>query len=508
MEKTTTNVGIDAKGDNSQMETDLVNYDNDKVYANENLNSSVLSAASIKEMHANNGIGENIINGNVDNRIMLLLLPIICCLSTMQNLNNEANPKTKDSFQYPNRKRGRALSNELISNKKLNADDGLPLNNTFAILANLPTEDDTPVATESVNAITKPNIPPIMMRRTQDYRILLKEINEVEKIECKAKEAGEFIKLFCKTPNQVRALTDYLNSKGKEYLVIPERAEKPIKMAIKGLPVDMDMEIIKSELQSMNFRVDKVNQLKKYKTRAPLNIFQVHLLPTANISDIYKVNCIDYTIVTVVPYNNSHHRQCFNCQLWNHGSAGCKLNSKCVVCAGAHSSKGCPNKGNTEIPTKCANCNGPHTASYKGCPKYPKNIVKSKIQPGKSFAAATRNLAPNVNNPNLSRVNGPPPHSAPNVNKPMVPPAPAGGSAINHATPPVNSYSSSVVNANPSPPGSGSFHEVMTLVVEVNKIFSGIRSIPDLTRSLQATTDPFNKLMILAEAIRPNCTAP
>ncbi|GBN22410.1 Nucleic-acid-binding protein from transposon X-element [Araneus ventricosus] len=347
-----------------------------------------------------------------------------------------------------------------------------------------------------------------MLRRSQDYRILLKEINEVEKIECKGKEAGEFIKLFCKTPNQVRSLTDYLNNKGKEYFVIPDRAEKPVKVVIKGLPVDMDMEIIKSELQSMNFRVDKVNQLKKYKTRAPLNIFQVHLLPTANIGEIYKVNCIDYTIVTITSYNNTHHHQCFNCQLWNHGSAGCKLNPKCVVCAGAHSSKDCPNKGNSEIPTKCANCNGPHTASYKGCPKYPKNIVKSKIQPGKSFAAATRNLAPNANNPNLSRANVPPPHATPNVNKPTVPPAPAGGSAINHATPPVNSYASAVVNANPSPLGNGSLHEIMALAAEINKILGGFRNIPELTRSLQITPDPFNKLMILAEAIRPNCAAP
>ncbi|GBM29800.1 Nucleic-acid-binding protein from transposon X-element [Araneus ventricosus] len=555
------NFDMNAKGDNSQMETETVNYDNDKANANENLNSSALSAASIKEMHINNGIGENISNGNTDKCIMYNvtvatdnMLPVnnVCSDNSLvytvpvndihnarvnnncvaydipgceitpdaenhvmhidpppvrQNPNNETNSKSKDSFQYPNRKRGRALSNELISNKKLNADGGLPINNTFAILANLPTDDATSVTSESANAIIKPKIPPIMMKRSQDYRNLLKELNEVEKIECKAKEAGEFIKLFCKTPNQVRSLTDYLNNKGKEYFVIPDRAEKPIKVVIKGLPVDMDMEVIKSELQSRNFRVDKVNQLKKYKSREPLRIFQVHLLPTPNISDIYKVDCIDYTIVTVESYNNRHNHQCFNCQRWNHGSAGCRLNPKCVVCAGAHPSKDCPNKGKTDIPTKCANCNGPHTASYKGCPRYPKNITKSKIQPGKSFAAATRNLAPSIDNPNFTRVNGPPPHTAQNVNKPMVPPAPAGGNAINHPTPPVSSYATAVGNTNPAPPGSGGFQEIMMLVAEISKIFSG-KNIPDLIRSLQATTDPYSKVMILAEAIKPNCTIP
>ncbi|GBN23501.1 hypothetical protein AVEN_152547-1 [Araneus ventricosus] len=101
-----------------------------------------------------------------------------------------------------------------------------------------------------------------MMKRAIDYRDLLKQINEVEKIPCKAKEAGEFIKLFCQTPKNVRALTDFLD-KGKEYFVIPGRAEKPVKVVIKGLPLDMDLDEIEAELTSKNFRVDKVIQLKK-----------------------------------------------------------------------------------------------------------------------------------------------------------------------------------------------------------------------------------------------------
>ncbi|GBL57844.1 hypothetical protein AVEN_85441-1, partial [Araneus ventricosus] len=96
-----------------------------------------------------------------------------------------------------------------------------------------------------------------MMKRSNDYRDLIKQINEVEKIPCKAKEAGEFIKLFCETPNHVRTLTDFLDKKEKEYFVIPGRTEKPIKVVIKGLPIDMDLEEIKNDLVSKKFRVDK-----------------------------------------------------------------------------------------------------------------------------------------------------------------------------------------------------------------------------------------------------------
>ncbi|GBN93966.1 hypothetical protein AVEN_25541-1 [Araneus ventricosus] len=218
--------------------------------------------------------------------------------------------------------------------------------------------------------------------------------------------AGEFIKLFCETPNHVRALTDFLDQ--KEYFVIPGRAEKPIKIVIKGLPIDMDLEEIKTELISKKFRVDKVNQLKKFKTREPLRIYQVHLLPTENIKEIYSLTTLGYTIVSVEPYVNKQSNQYFTCQLWNHSSKGCRLHPKCVVCAGNHPSRECPYKGKAEAPIKRTNCNGPHTANYRGCPKYPKNIQRNKIQTGKSFAAAVKTNTPNINKPIAP--NAPPTH--------------------------------------------------------------------------------------------------
>ncbi|GBM42872.1 hypothetical protein AVEN_245699-1 [Araneus ventricosus] len=214
-----------------------------------------------------------------------------------------------------------------------------------------------------------------------------------------AKEAVDFIKLFCEAPGDVRKLTDYLDKNKKEYFVIPGRAVKPIKIVIKGLPKDMDLDDIKTELVSKKFRVEKANQLKKYKTGEPLNIYQIQLIPTENIHEVYKLDTLSYHFISVEPYENRLHNQCLNCQMWNHGSNGCKLSPKCVVCSGKHPSKECPHKGKQETVPKCANCDGPHTASYRGCPKYPKNIQKSKIKPGKSFASAVSNNRQNVNKP-------------------------------------------------------------------------------------------------------------
>ncbi|GBM19885.1 hypothetical protein AVEN_186155-1 [Araneus ventricosus] len=60
---------------------------------------------------------------------------------------------------------------------------------------------------------------------------------------------------------------------------------------------------------------------------------------------------------------------------------------KCVLCAEEHDSRTCPNKRNPEFTPKCANCGGPHTASYRGCPNFPK--IK-KVTPEKAFASVLK----------------------------------------------------------------------------------------------------------------------
>ncbi|GBM62847.1 hypothetical protein AVEN_35151-1 [Araneus ventricosus] len=46
-----------------------------------------------------------------------------------------------------------------------------------------------------------------------------------------------------------------------------------------------------------------------------------------------------------------------------------------------HDSRTCPNKKNPEFTAKCANCGGPHIASYWSCPNCLK--IKSKVTEGK-----------------------------------------------------------------------------------------------------------------------------
>ncbi|GBN31630.1 hypothetical protein AVEN_99370-1 [Araneus ventricosus] len=172
--------------------------------------------------------------------------------------------------------------------------------------------------------------------------------------------------------------------------------------------------------------------------------------------------------------------------------------SQGVYCTkGDQPSRECPSKGKPDAPIKCTNCNGPHTANYRGCPRYPKNIQRSKLQTGKSFAEAARTNTQNVNKP-----------AAPNAHTPTLMP----GQNVNKQSPQnrleqTGSRTHPTVNNGSLPTGEG-LNEVMALVAEVHKIFQGITNISETLRNIQATDNAWEKFMILTEAFRPNCVTP
>ena len=79
--------------------------------------------------------------------------------------------------------------------------------------------------------------------------------------------------------------------------------------------------------------------------------------------------------------------QCFNCQSFGHSAKNCRSKQKCLICSESHFHKGCHNKEARKH--KCANCKGPHVASYKGCPEYKKQTFRQHVANNqKSYAPA------------------------------------------------------------------------------------------------------------------------
>ena len=64
----------------------------------------------------------------------------------------------------------------------------------------------------------------------------------------------------------------------------------------------------------------------------------------------------------------------------------CRSKQKCLICGENHSHKVCSSRESRK-PT-CANCNGPHVASYKGCPEYKKQAFRQHVVNNKKSYAS------------------------------------------------------------------------------------------------------------------------
>ncbi|GBO23221.1 hypothetical protein AVEN_79012-1 [Araneus ventricosus] len=84
--------------------------------------------------------------------------------------------------------------------------------------------------------------------------------------------------------------TDYLDNQKIRHYVVPSSAEKPIKIVIKELPRHTETEEIKEGRIKKAFNVAKVIQLRRFRDKKPLDIFQVHLLKSENVKDIYSLD--------------------------------------------------------------------------------------------------------------------------------------------------------------------------------------------------------------------------
>lgn len=74
------------------------------------------------------------------------------------------------------------------------------------------------------------------------------------------------------------------------------------------------------------------------------------------------------------PHKRNGPVQCNNCQEFGHTKTYCTLRTVCVICGELHHSSVCSKKSqNDRNLVKCSNCQGNHTANYRGCVVY-KNL--------------------------------------------------------------------------------------------------------------------------------------
>lgn len=153
---------------------------------------------------------------------------------------------------------------------------------------------------------------------------------------------------------------------------------RPFKAVIRNLHHSTLTADIINALNDLGHSVQRITNIKK--NNFPLPLFFVELERSNNNADIFKISSLLHTMVSIEkPHKkNRGPPQCHKCQSFGHTKSYCSHIPRCVKCGENHLSKECTKDHN--LPAKCANCAGDHTASYKGCPKYI-NLLKKSLPP-------------------------------------------------------------------------------------------------------------------------------
>ncbi|GFS64448.1 nucleic-acid-binding protein from transposon X-element [Trichonephila clavipes] len=223
---------------------------------------------------------------------------------------------------------------------------------------------------------------------------------------------GDFLKLYTDTVEERRIAVQFLRERKFQFYTIKSKAERPIKVVIKGLPRSTNPEEIKEDLELLGYTPERVNQLVGRKTKRALPIFLITLPRNLDNLKIFDLKTLSYLSIRVEGYNGKGVTQCYTCNNFNHTSENCFLKPRCLKCGEDHITRDCPIKQRLET-AYCINCHiYGHMANYKGCPSFPKppkgaalnnrnsytNIYNSIVRPNVSYAQA-------ANGSNNSRTN-------------------------------------------------------------------------------------------------------
>lgn len=98
-----------------------------------------------------------------------------------------------------------------------------------------------------------------------------------------------------------------------------------------------------------------------------------------DISKLLKIKTIASFRIKWKAYRSSRKiTQCFQCQEYGHGITNCHNLPRCVKCSVPHLTKNCTNPSSN--PVIYTNCQRPHLATYRLCPKYIEDSSKVEQQ--------------------------------------------------------------------------------------------------------------------------------
>lgn len=247
----------------------------------------------------------------------------------------------------------------------------IPLVNRYEVLSDLESVEVTVMETNDitpqVNTAYTAKPPPIILKAVNDFMMVARNVELVcvDKVFFQGK--SDNVKLQTATSDDHRAATAYLKAQGVEYYTFTLSEDKKFKQVIRGLVPSITPEEIVADLKKKGLSEEtQVTRMVSMKVdKKPLPLFLV-TSDKASSSLLAKITNLCYCCISVERYRNPQGPpQCYRCQKFGHMQRFCTTKPNCVKCGKGHESKSCQ-KPRQDNPS-CCNCNGVHTANYRGC---------------------------------------------------------------------------------------------------------------------------------------------
>jgi hypothetical protein len=188
-------------------------------------------------------------------------------------------------------------------------------------------------------------IPPIIIRDAAKWASVSSAMTTRQIKFSKAKTCIDGIRVNTVTVDDFRALTRLLERKVPYHsFALPE--QKALRAVLRTVPCEIVIDDVRADLEELGLA----------------QIVTCHL-----------------SVKVERPHKKGTPSQCHRCQRFNHSQRHCHALPKCVKCGESKDTHSCE-KTNDDA-AKCANCGGAHTASYCGCPKFPRGS-QAKKSPG------------------------------------------------------------------------------------------------------------------------------
>lgn len=260
-----------------------------------------------------------------------------------------------------------------------------------------------PSVTNQQRLFSEPTIPPIIVANpVPDWEILSTKLETAasEKITTHYTRGG-YTRIYTNTEEDFHSVSQALAQETTlQYHTYQAPSAKPLKIVLRPIPYGWSEESIAKMLSQIGYETQKVIRLTKKVTRegkittvpTPLMLVLLsNIKDHRSIKDLKQLHSI--RLDSVEDYRGDiAPLQCFKCQQFNHVAPGCHHQPRCNRCAEAHETKDCT-KEKEEFQARCANCNGPHAASYGGCPVFKRLVTQRKNArfPQPTYATVTQN---------------------------------------------------------------------------------------------------------------------